>query len=209
MRRFCLIFAILSINIFFGQSFSFTIEGSSTYYNNQKIKFQPILINVKDSINTDIILFEKESLIKNNKFSAQGTINNYPSPLEVIYHDEINNRLFMSTIFIDNRKEDYSVNFSDLSKTKYLIIPQSKSQAEYITILEKMESEKIHRMPFDSVNFKKKYIFLQNYIKNNPKSFVALWMIISDYRYVGYKQEFWYCLKLFNDSVKVGNFYKF
>ena len=43
---------------------------------------------------------------------------------------------------------------------------------------------------------------MQNYIKNNPKSFVALWMIISDYRYVGYKQEFWDCLKLFNDSVK-------
>lgn len=202
---------ILTVSVYFlmiAQS-KFTIEGKSTIYNNKSIRFLPILINA-DSLSCKIKLKENKITIKNNQFLLKGNISDYPQPLEVEYFEEDKNTTYYSLVFIDNRQTNYTVTIPYLSKNKNMRIDviNGQSQKEYNLILKQLDNEKIELMSFKKDNFNKKNDFLQKYIKKNPDSFVALWMTLSDYRYIGYDKAFQTNLNLFGKKVKKSDVYK-
>lgn len=204
-------FKIIAIALFLpfcfliGQN-NFQILGSSEFYQNEKITIEPIQFNDKNLIYSKAELNNSKIDITDHKFSVSGKASINIQPLEVIYHDKKINRFYVATFFIDNLTTNYNVTIPDLSTSNHITVLNSKSQKEYNLILNKFELEKIGIMPFDPINLEKKYLFLQSYIRKNPNSFVALWMMIADYRYIGNNKVF--TLNLFGRQVKSSDLYK-
>ena len=187
---------------------SFQIKGSSEFYKDDKITIDPIQFNDTNLQYKKANLNDSKINIINHKFTAFGKTNIYTQPFEIIYHDTQINRFYVAIFFIDSKSTIYEVKIPDLSMNNRINVLYSKSQNEYTSILNKLDVEKIGIMPFDPINLAKKYLFLQNYIRNNPNSFVALWMMIADYRYIGNNKVFSSNLSLFSKEVKKSDLYK-
>lgn len=200
-------FASILFDALFSQS-NFSVKGLAVPYDGKELKLNPIFLNPNYPARFQITVKNDKFKVINNSFYVEGTIKDFPQPLEISFYDATNNRVYYSIFFIDNKKTNYIVSIPDLTTGKHIDIKNSKSQTEYNVILDHLHSENIDLMPFDENNFLKKYNFLNKYIHTRPNSFVALWMIVSDYRYVGYKSEFNNSLKLFGENVKYSSIYK-
>lgn len=189
---------------------NFTINGISKFYDGKKLTVNAILINTVDAPYSTINLPNPEIHVFNEKFVITGSIDNYPQPIEISYYEEDKNRLYYATIFIDDKDAIYTLNVPDLGKGKdvHIDLDNGQSQLEYNSIVKQLRDKMIGVMPFNEDNFQKKSTFLQDYIKKHPNSFIAFWMIVSDYRYVGYKKSFADNLRLFGNKVKNSAVYK-
>lgn len=205
--RIIIIVLFLPLSFLMGQN-NFQISGTSEFYQNEKITIEPIQFNDKALPYSKVELYNSKIQIINHKFNVSGKTNNYVQPLEVIYHDEKINRFYVATFFIDPRSTIYNVTIPDLSTSNHIIVLNSKSQEEYNSILNRFDLEKIRIMPFEPGNLEKKYLFLKDYIHKNPNSFVALWIMISDYRYIGNNKVFASNLHFFGRQVKNSDLYK-
>ncbi|AZA73705.1 MULTISPECIES: TlpA family protein disulfide reductase [Chryseobacterium] len=185
----------------------FLIEGTSKFYNNKELSIYPIQLNVKDTASAKLKLLNNKVKVINNKFLINGIIDDFPHALEISYYDKEENRVYFATFFVDNSATNYKMSVNDLIKYKHIDL-HSKSQEEFNLIVKQLEDNGIELMPFDSDNFIKKNDFLRKYIKENPNSYVALWMIISDYRYIGFNEGFSENLTFFGDKIKKSKLYE-
>lgn len=182
--------------------YHFVINGESEFYNNKQLSFSPISVDPRDSTSTDLNLKTSKVRVENNRFTVTGTVRNSPQALEITYSDPDKKHFYLVPFLIDNRSASYTLHLGDLSRTVGVEIPESKTQAEYLAIQKQMTAQKIQMMPFDPENFQKKSAFLQKYISQHPESFAALWMLVSDYRFIGYREAIKTNLNLFGKSVQ-------
>ncbi len=155
----------------------------------KNISFMKDFNSVKAKINTETII--------NGKIE-------YPQPLSISYYDpKINGGYETKPFFIEKGNLDIIVNKNN--NIGFLLNTENKTNKEYNLLQEKLKKYNDILKPFqenDSKNIENKQIFLQNYIKNNPNSFVAFWEIVSDFSRFGFNKSYLNSLKLFSKNVK-------
>lgn len=128
----------------------------------------------------------------------------YPQPLSISYYDpKINGGYESKPFFIEKGNLDITVNKNN--NIGLILNTEDKANKEYTILQEKLKRYNDILKPFqenDSKIIENKQIFLQNYIKNNPNSFVAFWEIVSDFSRFGFNKSYLNSLKLFSKNVR-------
>ncbi|WP_028122637.1 TlpA family protein disulfide reductase [Epilithonimonas tenax] len=131
------------------------------------------------------------------------THSSYPQPAHISsYNRAENTGMASKTFFIEDRNlklllKDDKLNFQILSST-----PANMEYDKLKVILEKYNTG---LKPYESNEPQKieaKELELQNYIRKNPGSYVALWEMVDDFSRYGYHPVYFDNLKLFHPKVK-------
>lgn len=177
----------------------FEIVGTSSFYNNQEIRLDQA---VWDTAYNDIIIEKNAVLIKANGFSIKGDVK-YPTPLWFSCFKKEERRVFVSDLlFVE--EGNIKVNLNDFSTDKEFGNQlKSKSNLEYQklrALYKHLEANTLTGIEEKDVQKRDKII--EGYIRNNPNSYVALWILIRDYSNFGYTELIENISSLFSNDVK-------
>lgn len=210
-KYFILLLITLSSQLFHSQ------KSSSLEIDASNLKLDTIFVSYPSAArNTHLLHNYQFTSEGSKKISEQGDLKlrikgtakiitkfNYPQPVSISYYDAIKNFGMQSQPFFveaGNLKlllKNDNLNFEFLSTS-----PANIEYNKLSAILKPYESKLKPYESNDAENLKGKELEIQKYIKKNPKSFVALWEIISDFSKYGYHPIYSENLKLFSSTVK-------
>ena len=203
MRAIFQIICFLLSAYHFSQS-HFSLKIKADQFNDKSIHLSTIYL-----IDSTNVSFDKDNVkIENKRGYIKGEILKFPNPIEISYYNSETNGVLSKIIFIDNFSKEYLIDIKNLKSKEILDIENSVSQVEYNLILEQIRNLDINILPFDGKSFSKKKEYLRNYISKNPNSFVALWMIVIDYRNIGFYDGIVEQISLFDKKIKKSSIYK-
>lgn len=150
---------------------------------------------------SDFKIAEDENQVKNGKFEIQGTFN-YPHAFRLM----TNNGEISGLFFLDNNDEQ-TVVIDSLGINKMLSIANSRTNKEYVDAYQPLisdlnkqqkifqnlwndsisdnQKEKIHQSIREILNRKDEVLL--NYIKQDPNSYVGMWILAENFSLYGYK----------------------
>ena len=188
-KLFALILFSLPSFLFAQQRKAFSIIGHTTFYNNQHLGIQGVLLSASNKYNDFILVKDKVDTfnkafkrvqVQHNQFTVNGFLK-YPHPFQVSSMDAEGIIHYSYAFFVDAATVNIEIN--DLSTNKYLGNHlNSKSNKEY-QHLQRLYSNSVNILTGEIYNFKDKQKTIHKYIIQNPNSYVALWDLVIDYAF--------------------------
>lgn len=128
----------------------------------------------------------------------------YPQPFSFSYYDpKINGGYESKPFFLE--KGNYHINVEGKNNLTIILDPQSPANTEYTNLKIRLKTYDEKLKPYQENNVNDiitKHVFLKNYIKSNPDSYVAFWEIVNDFSKYGFNKIYLDYLKLFSKDLK-------
>lgn len=188
----------------FGQNNgSYTISGSTSFYNNKTIFLAPAVMDTSYFQHRPPIT---PILIKNDSFQVKGSFD-YPTPLQfsfLIDDGKVRRVVASDYLFTDNKK--LSIYLNDFSlNDRFGNMLFSKANTEYIQIRKlyhHLETKNELQWHTETSKLNQKYQIISKYISRHNNSIVSLWLLIIDYSRYGYNKNLENAILLFSDNIK-------
>lgn len=207
MKKILLFISLYPVVVLSQTNKPFKIIGSSDFYNNKEVTFAPALFF--DTVYLDNNIKIRTITIRNNKFGINGNLK-YPTPFSFNALIKEENRPVASDwLFIE--EGNINITLNDFEKDSgFGNKLNSKSNNEYQKLkglYKHLESENDLRR-IEPKNIEAKDKILQSYIKNYPNSYVAMWILILDYKNFGYSKLIDSISTLFSKNIKTTKAFK-
>lgn len=207
-----LLLLLLFSHVLMGQNQkSFKIVGKSSFYNNKELIISAAGID-KDYLEISIdSAFDKVDFpmryvqVKNNAFEITGHLT-YPVPMQVSYEYMVDGKMEgASSIIFFAQEGATQVKVNNLQIQHIELSDISGANLEFLKI---KQLYKHLEKEGQSTDIHEKHRILNTYIKDQPDSYVALWITILDYATSGYISEIFDNTVLFSDEIKASKPYK-